>query len=100
MKLTRRDILGHGPIALASAAVLQRRAPAQSKEPEYVEVKTASGRLRGLKSDGLATFMGIPYAGAVSGSGRFKNAPPLKPWTGVRDALKLGAPSLQQGQRR
>jgi len=46
------------------------------------------------------TFKGIPYAGSVSGANRFKTAPPLKPWTGVRDALALGAPAIQPGQRR
>ena len=43
----------------------------------------------------LQTFKGIPYGGPVSGAHRFKAAPPLQPWTGVRDALKGGAPSLQ-----
>jgi para-nitrobenzyl esterase len=30
---------------------------------------------------------------------RFKAAPPLKPWTGVRDALEFGPPALQQNNR-
>jgi para-nitrobenzyl esterase len=38
--------------------------------------------------------------GPVSGAGRFKAAPALKPWDGVRDALAFGAPSWQPGQRR
>jgi para-nitrobenzyl esterase len=76
-------------------------AAAQSKnEPQYVEVKTAYGRLRGQQGEGLVTFKGIPYAGSVSGANRFKAAPSLKPWTGVRDALTLGAPAIQPGQRR
>src|SRR5689334_24744830 len=98
MKLTRRDILAQGPLALTCAAALQGHVFAQSAEPESVEVKTAYGRVRGLKSDGLATFKGIPYAGSVSGANRFKAAPPLQPWTGVRDALKLGPPSPQPGR--
>ena len=56
---------------------------------EYVEVSTSYGRVRGRRSEGLATFKGMPYAGAVSGANRFKAAPPLKPWTGVRDALRI-----------
>jgi para-nitrobenzyl esterase len=94
---TRREILSSGPLALACAT-----AAAQSKdEPQYVEAKTAYGRVRGQQhGDGLVTFKGIPYAGSISGPNRFKKAPPLKPWTGVRDALTLGAPAIQPGQRR
>lgn len=96
--LTRRQVFAQGPLALACTAELQRRALAQSGEQEYVEVKTAYGRVRGVRSDGLARFKGIPYAGSVSGANRFKAAPALQPWTGVRDALTLGAPSCQSGR--
>jgi para-nitrobenzyl esterase len=98
MRLTRREVLALGPMALAYSAMLQGRAFAQSGEPEYVEAKTAYGRVRGVKSSGLTTFRGIPYGGSVSGANRFKAAPPLQSWTGVRDALKLGAPSCQPGR--
>jgi para-nitrobenzyl esterase len=67
---------------------------------EFVEVKTNYGRIRGARSEGLATFKGIPYAGSVSGANRFKAAPPLQPWTGVRDALQLGPQSPQPGRQR
>jgi len=92
--LTRREMV------LACAALFPAGALAQSAAVEHVEAVTAHGRVRGAKSDGLATFKGIPYAGSVSGANRFKAAPPLQPWTGVRDALQAGAPSLQPGQRR
>src|SRR4051812_991333 len=83
-------------MALACAPAI-----AQSQdEPRYIEVETTGGRIRGAASNGLMTFKGIPYAGSVSGANRFKTAPPLKPWTGVRDALALGAPAIQPGQRR
>ena len=98
LKLTRREILAQGTMALACTTVTQGRAFAQSGEQEYVEVKTAYGRVRGVKSDGLATFKGVPYAGSVSGANRFRAAPPLKPWIGVRDALQLGPPSCQPGR--
>ncbi len=52
-----------------------------------------------MKTDGLSTFKGIPYGGSVSGGNRFKAAPPLQPWTGVRDALKSGPPSIQSPLR-
>jgi para-nitrobenzyl esterase len=61
----------------------------------YVEVETAQGRVRGGHSRGALAFKGIPYAGSVAGIARFKEAPPPQPWTGVRDALQLGPPSIQ-----
>jgi para-nitrobenzyl esterase len=94
VRLTRRDIFSYGSIAFACAAT------GFADETRYVEAKTAYGRIRGTQEEGLATFKGIPYAGSVSGANRFKAAPPLKPWTGVRDALALGAPAIQPGQRR
>jgi para-nitrobenzyl esterase len=100
MTLTRRNLLSRAPIAAACTAAIQHRALAQFEEPQYAEVKTAYGRVRGLRGEGLVTFKGIPYAGSVSGANRFKAAPALKPWNGVRDALALGAPAIQPGQRR
>ena len=61
----------------------------------YVHAETTHGKLRGIRREGVNIFKGIPYAGSVSGERRFRRPAPLKPWTGVRDALKLGAPSIQ-----
>src|SRR5438270_12584069 len=72
MKLTRRETLAHAPMALACTAALGRRAFAQPEESQYAEVKTAYGRLRCLKGQGLVTFKGLPYAGAVAGGNRFR----------------------------
>src|SRR5947209_2590856 len=95
---TRRDWLSKTSNALACAAALRGSARAQSEEADFVEAKTVFGRVRGAKSAGLVTFRGIPYAGSVSGANRFKAAPQLQPWTGVRDALKFGPPSPQPGR--
>jgi para-nitrobenzyl esterase len=70
----------------------------QEDKAESVEVSTAYGRLRGESRGDLLIFRGIPYAGSVSGANRFKAAPPLQPWAGVRDARKLGPPSPQPGR--
>ncbi|MCX6630030.1 MAG: carboxylesterase family protein, partial [Candidatus Solibacter sp.] len=99
MRVSRREILGEVPLVLTAAA-FGGRAFAQTADAEYVEVKTASGRLRGARTGNLTTFKGIPYGGPIAGANRFKAAPALKPWDGVRDALAFGAPSLQPGQRR
>ena len=100
MKFSRREMLSRVPMGAAAAAALQNSARAQAEEPQYVEVKTSYGRIRGAKTGNLTTFKGIPYAGPAAGAGRFKQAPALKPWDGVRDALAFGAPSWQPSQRR
>lgn len=61
----------------------------------FVEVSTTHGKVRGGTSRGALAFKGIPYAGPVDAANRFKEAPALEPWTGVRDALELGPPSIQ-----
>jgi para-nitrobenzyl esterase len=93
--LNRRKFLARGALTAAGAASFRGLGFAQTGAGEYVEVKTAYGRLRGRRQGNLATFKGVPYGGTVSGAGRFKAAPPLQPWTGVRDALQYGPPSWQ-----
>lgn len=98
--LTRRKFVSHGTVALACAVGMsQRRALAYAETSQRVEAQTTYGRIRGLKTNGLSTFKGVPYSGSVSGANRFKAAARLQPWTGVRDALKSGPPSLQPGMR-
>jgi para-nitrobenzyl esterase len=52
-------------------------------------VETSTGRLRGLRADGVSVFRGIPYGGDTALS-RFQPAPPAKPWAGVRDCFVSG----------
>ncbi|BCJ70715.1 carboxylic ester hydrolase [Catellatospora sp. IY07-71] len=55
-----------------------------------VVVGTGSGRVRGRVSDGVAVFLGIPYAAAPFGEHRFASPAPVPAWDGVRDALAYG----------
>ena len=96
--MNRREFLAKGTASLAWAGIAGHQG-ALGESQQYVEAETTHGRVRGLQTDGLASFKGIPYAGSVAGANRFKAAPPLHPWTGVRDALKGGAPSLQSPLR-
>ena len=98
--VTRREFVTAGTATLAYAlGFSQRRAFADAEKSGYVEVQTTLGRVHGSKTDGLSTYKGIPYGGSVSGVNRFKAAPPLQPWTGVRDALKSGPPAIQSPMR-
>ena len=94
--LTRRSFVAAGSAALVSACFVRDDwADAAHSSPSYVVAETAYGRVRGAQGKGLVRFKGIPYAGSVSGANRFKAAPPLQPWKGVRDALEFGPPSIQ-----
>jgi len=64
-------------------------------QPEFVQVDTVEGRLRGQKENGVCIFRGVRYAGPPIGQARFKAPPPLPKWKGVRDALVFGHPALQ-----
>jgi para-nitrobenzyl esterase len=79
-------------VAALSAWPACGRLTAESGADEYVELTTKHGRLRGKRTGDLCTFKGVPYAGGVN---RFKAAPQLQGWPGVRDALEFGAPAIQ-----
>ncbi len=59
-------------------------------------VTVTGGQVRGALLDkGGAVFKGIPYAQPPVGNLRWREPMPVKPWTGVRDATKLGASCMQ-----
>jgi para-nitrobenzyl esterase len=97
----RRSVLSSGMAAagvfgLIPVACAQAVSRSTVTTGPDVEVDIADGRLRGGHSRGAWAFKGIPYAGPVTGAARFREAPPVVPWRGVRDARHLGAPSLQK----
>jgi len=100
--LSRRDLLlaGTGVLATPLLRLGQTMALAKSTmttEP-WVIVETAHGKLRGGHCRGALAFKGIPYGGSVTGKNRFKPAPSVTPWTGIRDATKLGTPAPQSAK--
>ncbi|MEU0811143.1 carboxylesterase family protein [Streptomyces sp. NPDC005970] len=62
-------------------------------------VTTAQGAVRGLRRDGTAAFLNIPYAAPPLGGGRFQPPLPHEPWDGVRDATAPG-PNAPQSERK
>src|SRR5260221_13246120 len=53
-------------------------------------VVTKYGTLCGQLRDGVASFLGIPYAASPTGSRRFKAPGPPEPWAAVKDAVAYG----------
>ncbi|MBK7711769.1 MAG: carboxylesterase/lipase family protein [Bacteroidales bacterium] len=62
---------------------------------EYITAEISHGKIRGVRTEGVNIFRGVPYAGRISGNRRFRRPAPLESWTGVRDALQLGHPAIQ-----
>lgn len=56
---------------------------------------TTAGRVEGCRHDGVAAFVGIPYAASTEGTNRFRPPQPLAPWTGIRPAIAWGPRSYQ-----
>ena len=71
------------------------RATGTKPSAETRIIDTPFGKLRGARENGVTIFKGVPYAGDVSGKRRFQRPGPVEPWAGVRDALRLGNPSIQ-----
>ncbi|SDQ86445.1 carboxylesterase/lipase family protein [Quadrisphaera sp. DSM 44207] len=60
-----------------------------------IDVALSSGIVRGRSTNGVATFLGVPYAAPPVGALRFAEPRPVPAWSGVREALEPG-PSAPQ----
>jgi para-nitrobenzyl esterase len=58
--------------------------------------ETTGGTIRGHVADGVATFLGVPYAAAPVGERRFARPEPAR-WDGERDATAPGPTAPQAG---
>jgi len=69
----------------------------KTAQPEpMVEVSVDSGRLSGIaRTDGLSSFLGVPYAAPPVGALRFRPPQPVSPWQGLRRAHQFGPRSAQ-----
>ncbi len=56
-----------------------------------VTAEIRSGRVRGTGENGVARFLGLPYAAPLDGAGWFLPASPPEPWAGERDATAFGS---------
>ena len=59
------------------------------------EVTIPAGTLRGSTSEGIVTFLGVPYAAPPVGSHRFMPPQPVLAWDGAREATSPGSNAPQ-----
>lgn len=58
-------------------------------------VDTSEGKVRGVVTNGVQVYRGIPYGASTAGANRFMPPRKPEPWTGVRDAFQNGHSSPQ-----
>ncbi|PKM22570.1 MAG: carboxylesterase [Gammaproteobacteria bacterium HGW-Gammaproteobacteria-14] len=59
-------------------------------------IEIASGKLTGLKKQGVREYRGIPFAAPPMGENRFRAPQPVTPWAGVRVADAFRPAAWQQ----
>ena len=59
--------------------------------------ETESGRVEGLREQGITVYKAIPFAAPPTGDLRWKPPQPVHPWTGTRPAKTFGPACMQTG---
>ncbi|GAA2330088.1 carboxylesterase/lipase family protein [Streptomyces violaceusniger] len=67
-----------------------------SRDAYSPRVSVDDGTLEGRLRDGVASFLGVPYAAPPFGPNRMRPPQPVVPWRGVRDAGRMG-PTVPKG---
>ncbi|MGK2901792.1 MAG: carboxylesterase family protein, partial [Mycobacterium sp.] len=68
---------------------------AASLPPDPSVVRTTAGLVRGVATLDKRHFAGVPYAAPPVGPLRWQPPQPMTPWTGVRDATRVGPRCVQ-----
>jgi para-nitrobenzyl esterase len=81
--------------SLFSTILLSSAGLAQLGNSNAPTIKIKNGMLEGTNESGIAVFRGVPYAAPPIGDLRWREAQPLKNWTGIRKADKFGPRAMQ-----
>jgi carboxylesterase type B len=77
-------VLGMTPVAMASSS------GGGDERDGGTIARVDTGLVRGARSGGVDSFLGVPYAQPPTGDLRWRAPRPAMPWSGVRDALAFG----------
>lgn len=77
-------------------AMVIAAALAPSAAPAAEQVRIDTGRLTGMRADGVSSFRGVPYAAPPLGSLRWRPPQPAAAWSGVRPADRNGEICMQK----
>jgi para-nitrobenzyl esterase len=97
--IDRRAFLGVAGAAVAGGALLARSgqtlaANGYSAGSDSI-ARTQAGRVQGFHNGKAHVFKGIQYGASTAGDNRFMAPKKPQPWSGVRDATKLGSQTPQ-----
>jgi para-nitrobenzyl esterase len=77
------------------AFALALAVPAGARAASLVRVRTESGVVQGAVEHGVVAFKGIPYAAPPVGQLRWRPPQPVKPWSGILNAVRYGPDCMQ-----
>ncbi len=78
-----------------AALVLLAVLPVNAALADITEAKVTGGAVRGVVTDGISIFKGIPFAAPPVGDLRWKAPAPVVPWSGVKPADKFADACMQ-----
>ena len=70
-----------------------------SQNTGSVIANTNLGQIEGNLSDGVMSFLGVPYAARLTADGRFQSPEPVRPWEGIKSARDDGPIPPQRPSR-
>jgi len=96
-RLSRRQWLSN-TAQFSGGLLLSAATPLYAQSSDHAVVETISGRVRGLRTNGIYSFKGIHYGANTGGANRWLPPQAVAPWSGIKDSIAYG-PRAPQNER-